>query len=89
MPLPVPVHGSTSIKRGTLGNILRTAGISREDSEPPYELRPGTGRRGLQEAEGDSGSRPARLSLIVSCERLEGAADHAGVHLNARRSRLR
>jgi predicted RNA binding protein YcfA (HicA-like mRNA interferase family) len=28
--LPVPVHGSTPLKRGTLGNILRTAGISRE-----------------------------------------------------------
>jgi len=29
--LPVPVHGSTPLKRGTLGNILRTAGISREE----------------------------------------------------------
>ncbi len=29
--IPVPVHGNQSIKRGTLGNILRTAGISRED----------------------------------------------------------
>jgi predicted RNA binding protein YcfA (HicA-like mRNA interferase family) len=29
--LPVPVHGNQSIKRGTLGNILRTAGISREE----------------------------------------------------------
>jgi len=29
--LPVPVHGSRPIKRGTLGNILRTAGISREE----------------------------------------------------------
>lgn len=29
--IPVPVHGKRSIKRGTLGNILRTAEISRED----------------------------------------------------------
>ena len=29
--LPVPVHGGRPIKRGTLGNILRTAGISREE----------------------------------------------------------
>ncbi len=29
--LPVPVHGSRPIKRGTLGNILRTAEISREE----------------------------------------------------------
>lgn len=29
--LPVPIHGSQPIKRGTLGNILRTAGISRDD----------------------------------------------------------
>jgi predicted RNA binding protein YcfA (HicA-like mRNA interferase family) len=29
--IPVPVHGNQSIKRGTFGNILRTAGISRED----------------------------------------------------------
>jgi predicted RNA binding protein YcfA (HicA-like mRNA interferase family) len=29
--IPVPVHGNQSIKRGTLGNILRTAGISREE----------------------------------------------------------
>jgi predicted RNA binding protein YcfA (HicA-like mRNA interferase family) len=29
--LPVPVHANTAIKRGTLGNILRTAGISREE----------------------------------------------------------
>lgn len=29
--LPVPVHGSRPIKRGTLGIILRTAGISREE----------------------------------------------------------
>jgi predicted RNA binding protein YcfA (HicA-like mRNA interferase family) len=29
--IPVPVHGNQSIKRGTLGNILRTAGISRQD----------------------------------------------------------
>lgn len=29
--IPVPVHGNQPIKKGTLGNILRTAGISRED----------------------------------------------------------
>jgi predicted RNA binding protein YcfA (HicA-like mRNA interferase family) len=29
--LPVPIHGNQPIKRGTLGNILRTAGISREE----------------------------------------------------------
>jgi predicted RNA binding protein YcfA (HicA-like mRNA interferase family) len=29
--LPVPVHVSRPIKRGTLGNILRTARISREE----------------------------------------------------------
>jgi predicted RNA binding protein YcfA (HicA-like mRNA interferase family) len=29
--IPVPVHGNQAIKRGTVGNILRTAGISRED----------------------------------------------------------
>jgi predicted RNA binding protein YcfA (HicA-like mRNA interferase family) len=29
--IPIPVHGNQSIKRGTLGNILRTAGISRQD----------------------------------------------------------
>jgi predicted RNA binding protein YcfA (HicA-like mRNA interferase family) len=29
--LPVPIHGNRPIKRGTLGNILRTAGISREE----------------------------------------------------------
>lgn len=29
--IPVPVHGSQPIKRGTLGNILRTAGISRDE----------------------------------------------------------
>jgi predicted RNA binding protein YcfA (HicA-like mRNA interferase family) len=29
--VPVPVHGNRTIKRGTLGNILRTAGISREE----------------------------------------------------------
>jgi predicted RNA binding protein YcfA (HicA-like mRNA interferase family) len=29
--IPVPVHGNQPIKRGTLGNILRTAGISREE----------------------------------------------------------
>lgn len=28
--IPVPVHGSRPIKRGTLGNILRTAGITRD-----------------------------------------------------------
>jgi predicted RNA binding protein YcfA (HicA-like mRNA interferase family) len=28
--IPVPVHGNQPIKKGTLGNILRTAGISRE-----------------------------------------------------------
>ena len=28
--IPVPVHGNRAIKRGTLGNILRAAGISRE-----------------------------------------------------------
>lgn len=29
--LPVPIHGNRPIKRGTLGNVLRTAGISRDD----------------------------------------------------------
>ena len=29
--IPVPVHRNQSIKRGALGNILRTAGISREE----------------------------------------------------------
>lgn len=29
--VPVPVHGNQAVKRGTLGNILRTAGISREE----------------------------------------------------------
>lgn len=29
--IPVPVHGNQPIKRGTLGNILRTAGISRDE----------------------------------------------------------
>lgn len=29
--IPVPVHGSRSVKRGTLLNILKTAGISREE----------------------------------------------------------
>ena len=29
--IPVPVHGNHPIKRGTLGGILRTAGISREE----------------------------------------------------------
>jgi predicted RNA binding protein YcfA (HicA-like mRNA interferase family) len=28
--IPVPVHDNQPIKKGTLGNILRTAGISRE-----------------------------------------------------------
>lgn len=28
--IPVPVHGNRAIKRGTLANVLRTAGISRE-----------------------------------------------------------
>jgi predicted RNA binding protein YcfA (HicA-like mRNA interferase family) len=27
----VPIHGNQPIKRGTLGNILRTVGISRDD----------------------------------------------------------
>jgi predicted RNA binding protein YcfA (HicA-like mRNA interferase family) len=29
--IPVPIHGNRPIKKGTLGNILRTAGISREE----------------------------------------------------------
>jgi predicted RNA binding protein YcfA (HicA-like mRNA interferase family) len=29
--LVVPVHGSRELKRGTLLNILKTAGLSRED----------------------------------------------------------
>jgi predicted RNA binding protein YcfA (HicA-like mRNA interferase family) len=29
--IPVPVHGNQPIKRGTLGSILRTAEISREE----------------------------------------------------------
>lgn len=29
--IPVPVHGSRPIKRGTLGNILKVAGLSREE----------------------------------------------------------
>ncbi len=29
--IPVPVHGNQPIKKGTLGNILRTAGLSREE----------------------------------------------------------
>jgi predicted RNA binding protein YcfA (HicA-like mRNA interferase family) len=29
--IPVPVHGNTPIKRGTLANILRTAGLSRDE----------------------------------------------------------
>jgi predicted RNA binding protein YcfA (HicA-like mRNA interferase family) len=29
--IPVPVHGSRPVKRGTLRNILKTAGISREE----------------------------------------------------------
>ena len=31
--VPVPVHGNQAIKRGTLGNILRTSGITREEFE--------------------------------------------------------
>ncbi len=27
--IPVPVHGNRAVKTGTLGNILRTAGLSR------------------------------------------------------------
>ena len=29
--IPVPVHGSRPLKRGTLSNILRAAGISRDE----------------------------------------------------------
>jgi predicted RNA binding protein YcfA (HicA-like mRNA interferase family) len=29
--IPVPVHSNQPIKKGTLGNILRTAGISRDE----------------------------------------------------------
>ncbi|HTA15784.1 MAG TPA: type II toxin-antitoxin system HicA family toxin [Solirubrobacteraceae bacterium] len=29
--IPVPIHGNQTIKKGTLGNILRTAGISRDE----------------------------------------------------------
>jgi predicted RNA binding protein YcfA (HicA-like mRNA interferase family) len=29
--IPVPVHGSRPIKRGTLASILRAAGISRDE----------------------------------------------------------
>jgi predicted RNA binding protein YcfA (HicA-like mRNA interferase family) len=29
--IPVPVHGNTPLKKGTLANILRSAGISREE----------------------------------------------------------
>lgn len=29
--IPVPVHGNRPLKRGTLANVLRAAGISRED----------------------------------------------------------
>jgi predicted RNA binding protein YcfA (HicA-like mRNA interferase family) len=29
--IPVPVHGNRTIKRGTLGSILRTAGVSRTE----------------------------------------------------------
>jgi predicted RNA binding protein YcfA (HicA-like mRNA interferase family) len=29
--IPVPVHGNRPLKRGTLANILRTAGLSRDD----------------------------------------------------------
>jgi predicted RNA binding protein YcfA (HicA-like mRNA interferase family) len=31
--VPVPVHGNRPIKRGTLGNIFRAAGINREEFE--------------------------------------------------------
>ena len=31
--IPVPVHGSREIKRGTLASILRTAGIGRDEFE--------------------------------------------------------
>ena len=29
--IPVPVHGSRAVKTGTLGNILRAAGLSRSE----------------------------------------------------------
>lgn len=29
--VPVPVHGNRPLKRGTLNNILKTAGLSREE----------------------------------------------------------
>jgi predicted RNA binding protein YcfA (HicA-like mRNA interferase family) len=29
--IPVPVHGKRPLKPGTLGNILRTAGLSRDE----------------------------------------------------------
>lgn len=29
--IPVPVHGNRPLKPGTLGNILRTAGLSRSE----------------------------------------------------------
>lgn len=29
--IPVPVHGNRAVRRGTLGNILRTAGLSRSE----------------------------------------------------------
>jgi predicted RNA binding protein YcfA (HicA-like mRNA interferase family) len=29
--IPVPVHGNQAIKQGTLANILRTAGVSRDE----------------------------------------------------------
>jgi predicted RNA binding protein YcfA (HicA-like mRNA interferase family) len=29
--VPVPVHGNRPLKRGTLGNILKTTGLSREE----------------------------------------------------------
>ena len=29
--VPIPVHGNRPLKRGTLNNILKTAGLSREE----------------------------------------------------------
>ncbi|MBM3666927.1 MAG: type II toxin-antitoxin system HicA family toxin [Actinobacteria bacterium] len=29
--VPIPVHGNRPLKRGTLSNILKTAGLSREE----------------------------------------------------------
>lgn len=29
--IPVPVHGSRPLKRGTLSSVLRTAGVSRDE----------------------------------------------------------